>query len=74
MSKPPFPRFASRSSRSLHPVPPRKRRRLTLPDPLQRFELFLLLLYPLLQTFNLFLLLPDTLQRRDSCSCSSLIE
>ena len=63
MSKFPFPRFASWTPRLLHPMPPRKRRRLPLPDPLQILDLFLLLLHHLLQPFDLLLLLLNDLQR-----------
>ena len=63
MRKLPFPRFASRSFRLLYPMPSRKRRRLTLPDPLQILDLFLLLLHQLFQPFDLLLQLLVQLQR-----------
>jgi hypothetical protein len=55
MSKFPFPRFAPRTSRLLHPVPPRERRRLPLPEPFQVLDLLLQSLHHLLQPFHLLL-------------------
>ncbi len=62
MRKLPLPCFASRTFRFLHPMPPRERRRLTLPDPLQILDLFLLLLHHLFQPFDLLLQLLVQLQ------------